>query len=753
MRSTIECNFMSWHGFQFDKSVLIVTLPRTLIEPVFLTCNCARERYLMQQPHRSMRHLLSTRTWLSHYSARVLARIITLILTLTMLLGSSVTADTRKTSLDSLRPTTEHRQATEVIVHLMQRYHYNKVSVDNELSVQIFDRFLDSLDPQKSFLLASDVREFDQYRLKLDDALRKERLNPVFDIFKRFRARVEERAEFAKQLLTREFDFTIDENYAINREDAQWLESPKAADELWRKRVKNDVLSLRLAERSNDELVKTLEERYERMERRINQLSANDVFQIFINAYTLSVEPHTTYFSPRSSENFKINMSLSLEGIGAALQTEDEYTVIQRIIAGGPAALSEQLSADDRIIGVGQNEDEEIVDVVSWPLSDVVDLIRGPKGSTIRLNVLPANAPAGSPPTLITLVRDKIKLEEQAAKSSVVEIPLAQNTQRFGVIDLSTFYLDSAAKAQGQLDYRSTTRDVQRLLGELTTTDGGVDGIIIDLRGNGGGSLFEATQLTGLFIESGPIVQIRNASGEVDTEEDNDPTVVYDGPLAVLVDRNSASASEIFAAAIQDYGRGVILGEPTFGKGTVQTVAPLDRDGKLGQLKITMAQFFRVNGDSTQHQGVVPDVLFPTGIDSDAQGERGLDNALPWAEVAAADYEAWSTTKTNYAKLQSQHEERYRANDSFTQLIEELEAQRVARATSAITLVETIRQQEILEQKADRDERVELIRRAFGATGRDDNDKDSETDVADILLEEAAYVLNDVISNPLTSKP
>ena len=697
---------------------------------------------MQQHDHRSFNRIPSIQ------SSRPLCS--ALIFTLSIWLCGIAAADTRKISLESLSPTTEHRQATEVISHLMQQYHYSRVSVNDELSDQIFDRFLESLDPQKAFFLSNDIKTIEKYRLKLDDAFNNAELNPVFDIFKQFRARVEERAKFAQKLLANEFDFTIDESYTFNREEAEWLQSQEAADELWRKRVKNDVLNLRLADQSKAELTKTLQERYERMERRVSQLSANEVFQIFINAYTLSVEPHTSYFSPRSSENFKINMSLSLEGIGAALRTEHEYTVVQRVIPGGPAAMSEKISAEDRIIGVG-DDDKDIVDVVSWPLSDVVDLIRGPKGSTIRLKVLPANAPEGSPPTVITLVRDKIKLEEQAAKSSVVDILRDGKPQRFGVIDLPTFYLDSAAMAQGQPDYRSTTRDVERLLNELTTTDNGVHGIIIDLRGNGGGSLHEATQLTGLFIESGPVVQIKNASGQVDTEEDTNPAVAYDGPLAVLVDRNSASASEIFAAAIQDYGRGVVLGEPTFGKGTVQTVAPLDRAGKLGQLKITTAQFFRINGEGTQHRGVIPDVLFPTAMYSDAQGERGLDNALPWAEVPAAAYDAWPIGKANYDHVQALHESRYRANDSFALLIEEFEAQRDARTQNSVSLVEKVRQEENLEQTADRETRVELYRKAFGASSLDDDDDGSA--VADILLEEAANVLNDIIDYPSTSKP
>jgi len=670
------------------------------------------------------------------------------LLTLGVLLGCTATADTREKikSTAALSPTSDHQEATEIIVYLMQQYHYSPVSVDNELSNQIFDRYLESLDPQRSFFLASDVQEFEPYRLKIDNALRHEDLDTIFDIFNRFKARTEERIAYAQELLKNDFDFTLDENYTFNREDAAWPATNKAADELWRKRVKNDVLTLRLTDQTSDEITKTLSERYTRIERGVSQLTGNDVFQIFINSFTLSVEPHTSYFSPRSSENFAINMSLSLEGIGAALRTENEYTVVQRVVPGGPAALSEKITAEDRIIGVGGGEDEDIVDVVSWPLNDVVDLIRGPKGSTIRLRILPAGAPEGSAPTIITLIRDKIKLEEQAAKKSVVEISSNEKTQRFGVIDLPTFYLDTAAKAQGAPDYRSTTRDVARLIEELTSSDDGVEGIIIDLRGNGGGSLTEATDLTGLFIKSGPVVQIRDANGRVNAELDDDAAIAYDGPLAVLVDRYSASASEIFAAAIQDYGRGVVLGEPTFGKGTVQTVAPLDRDGKLGQLKITMAQFFRVNGDGTQHRGVIPDVIFPTAMDSEAHGERGLDNALPWAEVAAASYDLWQKRDADYSQVRSLHETRYKANDSFTLLIDELESQRETREQRFVSLNQSVREQENLERKLDGDKRDALVRSAFGASSSDDDDDDDG--VGDIILEEAANVLNDIIEFP-----
>ncbi len=709
--------------------------------------SCSRQRcriaMLCRRPGGSAGFSVSARRLPGEFAAMKAVR--ALVVGLGALCSVAAFAQNREVALETLEPTTEHREATAVILQLMQRYHYKRVQVGDELSEQIFDRFLETLDPQKSFLLASDIEEFDHVRQEFDDAIRTGRLGPAFDIFKRFRARVEERAAYARALLKREFDFTLDERYVFDREDAQWLTSQKAMDELWRKRVKNDVLGLRVAEQTDEELIETLDDRYERMARRVSQLTPNEVFQYFVNAYTLSVEPHTSYFSPRGSENFRINMSLSLEGIGAALQTENEHTVVRRIIAGGPAAMSGLVSVDDRIVGVGNADDEDIVDVVSWPLADVVDRIRGPKGSTVRLAILPGEAPAGSPPKVIELVRDKIKLEEQAAKSSVVEIPGAGKTQRFGVIDLPTFYLDTAGLSAGLPDYRSTTRDVRRLLDELTSE--GVDGVIVDLRSNSGGSLLEATQLTGLFLETGPVVQIRNSSGQVSIEEDDDPEVAYAGPLAVLVDRGSASASEIFAAAIQDYGRGVVIGEPTFGKGTVQNVVPLDRDGELGQLKVTIAQFFRVNGEGTQHRGVVPDVLFPTALDSDAQGERGLDNALPWAEVAAADYDSWTASKPDYSHMQARHESRYRSNRSFKLLIEELETLRATREQSDVTLLEQSRKQEIEDRATDRDEREELLRKAFGLGTADDDDE-----FPDIILEEAANVLSDVIGAGLAAR-
>lgn len=670
-----------------------------------------------------------------------------LVHTLVVVFAASCSINGMSNSGGVVQPTPEHRQATANILQLMQRYHYKRVPVDDQLSEQIFDRFIDALDPQKSFLLASDIADFNEYQRRFDDVIHDSKLDPVYEVFDRFRSRVQQRATYATDLLESDFDFTVDEIYVFNREDLPWIENTKGMDEYWRKRVKNDVLSLRLNDVAEDDIVDTLTRRYERMALGVTQLKTNDVYQFFINAYTTSVEPHTSYFSPRNSEEFEIRMSLSLEGIGAALQTENEHTVVRRIIAGGPAAMSELLSVDDRIVGVG-DEGEEIVDVVSWPLSDVVDLIRGPKGSTVKLKILAGSSPVGTPPIVISLVRDKIKLEEQAAKSSIVEATLAGQTKRFGVIDLPTFYHDAAGRNQGLSDYRSTTRDVKRLIGELNETEGGIDGLIMDLRGNGGGSLVEARELTGIFIKTGPVVQIKDSSGEVKLEVDKDPTIAYDGPMAVLVDRNSASASEIFAAAIQDYKRGVILGEPTFGKGTVQSVIPLDREGKLGQLKVTIAQFFRVNGEGTQHRGVVPDIVFPTATDSDAQGERGLDNALPWEAVPIADYAVWSAESVDVTLALKNHQTRYQANPSFDLLLEEFDSQRDARAQTEVSLVKSIREKEIAKQETNREKRLALYRKAFGAGDSDDaDDSDDEQSFPDVILDEAANVLSDLLAS------
>ena len=454
--------------------------------------------------------------------------------------------------VSELQSGAKFEKAAEIITHIIDVYHYKKKPLDDQLSSQILDKYLKSLDQNHSFFTSKDINNFERYRHALDDALEKPDLSPAFTIFKLYRLRVEERVQHALEILQSDFDFSVAEEYQFDRRESPWASDKKALDELWRKRIKNDYLNMLLTDKENEDIKDTLAKRYKRLRTSTFQLDANDVFQTFINAYTTTIEPHTTYFSPRTSENFDISMRLSLEGIGAVLRAETDYTQVQKIVPGGPADLGGQLHAEDRIVGVGQDIDGKIVDVIGWRLDDVVDLIRGDKDTVVRLEVLPKGTAPEGPNKIISIVRDKIKLEEQAAKSSIIDIP--DSNGRIGVIDVPTFYSDFAAQARGEKDYKSTSRDVRKLLTELDKEK--IDGIIIDLRSNGGGSLSEALEFTGLFIESGPVVQTKDASGRIEINNDPDPGIAYAGPLAVLVDRNSASASEIFAGAIQDYRRG-----------------------------------------------------------------------------------------------------------------------------------------------------------------------------------------------------
>ncbi|HEC17387.1 MAG TPA: tail-specific protease [Sedimenticola sp.] len=685
-----------------------------------------------------------------------------LLLCLSLVWAFPVWATVTEVPLSDLYPSRAHRQSTMIILSVIEKYHYRDASLDDKLSEEIMERYLDTLDPNRSFFTRQDLDIFVVYRKKLDDALRRAWLDPAFNVFRVYRKRVEDRIALAIKLLDREFDFTKDEYYRFDRSEAAWPADKAELDEIWRKRVKNDILSLRLAGKDEEGIRKTLKGRYEGIARRTKQLNADDIYQLFINAYTLSLEPHTSYMSPVTSENFDISMRLSLEGIGAVLSTKNEFTVVQKTVPGGPAALDGRLKSGDRIVGVGQDEDGEMADVVGWRLQDVVDLIRGPKDSTVRLQVLPKDAGADGPSNIITLVRNKIKLEEQAAKKSIVEGLEGMGNSRIGVITVPTFYRDFRAYSHGDKDFRSTTRDVRKLLKELM--DEGVDGIVVDLRQNGGGSLAEATALTGLFIESGPVVQIKDAMGKIEVETDPDPDIVYRGPLAVLVDRNSASASEIFAGAIQDYGRGIIIGEPTFGKGTVQTLIDLDRfvtvgTEQLGRLRLTMAQFFRINGGSTQFRGVVPDIVYPTASSTIDHGERSLDNALPWARIKAASYKPKGVV-SDLPYLKRRHASRIKSDVGFRLLTEEEQVFRDIRDQHTVSLLEEKRKREWDErEKRLRDSRNRyriakglkpLPENASVAAEEEDHastdEAEDEEGIHLIMVNEAALILNDQIN-------
>ncbi len=673
---------------------------------------------------------------------------------LLLLLAGAVAAKPTVVSIDELRANDQQRQAALIITQVMEKFHYRKPRLDDDMSLAIFDRYLESLDANRSFFSALDIAYFERYRDQLDDSLRTGKLQPAFEIFRHFRDLVEQRVAHALELLeANDFDFEIDEEYRFDRTDSPWPADQAALDDLWRKRIKNDILSLRLAGKADDEITKTLSKRYEAIARRVAQMEPADVFQAFINAYTLSVEPHTSYMSPRLSENFDIGMRLSLQGIGAVLRSDNEFTEIQSTVAGGPAERSGELNSGDRIVGVGQGREGDMEDVIGWRLQDVVDLIRGPKDSVVRLNILPKSQGVGGRTREVTLVRDEIKLEDKAAKSEIIE---AAEGVRLGVIEIPAFYRDFGAQAAGVEDFRSTTRDVRRLLAELQAAN--VDGIIIDLRRNGGGSLSEATELTGLFIEKGPVVQVKDSSGKIEVERDPDPEQVYAGPLAVLVDRNSASASEIFAGAIQDYSRGLILGEPTFGKGTVQTLVDLGRFLRsredIGRLRLTMAQFFRVQGGSTQHRGVMPDIVFPTAMGAAEHGERALDNALPWAAIKPATHRLVGLNSV--ASLRDAAQQRMSNNPGFQYLVAEEEDLIELEERKTVSLRESVRRAEWETREQQRLERRNRLRAFRGlpplasldeeedevASSEDDEDEER---IQRIMLEESVNILTDHI--------
>ena len=624
-----------------------------------------------------------------------------LLLILTVALGGSSVVAREPAPL--MKPAPEQSQAAAITAQYLSRYHYRALPLDDAMSLKIFDRYLKSLDADKMLFLQADVDQFSAYNTLLDDAIKSGDLSAPFSMFATYQQRVNERYAYARELLKRPFDFSGDENYAYNREKAPWAKTEDEMRDLWRKRVKNDWLRLKLAGKDEKAIRDTLDKRYENYLNRLSKLNQEDVFQIFLNAYATSIDPHTNYLGPRAAENFNIAMRLSLIGIGAVLQQKDEYTLIRELVPGGPAALSGKLKVGDRIVGVGQGEAGGVTDVLGWRLDDVVALIRGNKDTQVRLDVLPADLGLDGQHKVITLARKKINMEDQSAKKSIMTVPYGDSTQRIGVISLPTFYQDFEARGKGDKNFKSATRDVARLLGELKKEK--VDSVLIDLRNNGGGSLNEAVELTGLFIDKGPVVMQRDTTGKVRVENDTKPGYEWDGPLGVLINRGSASASEIFAAAIQDYGRGVVIGEPSFGKGTVQTLLNLDQAAhnakpQLGELKMTMAQFFRVNGGTTQLKGVVPDVAFPSFSDGENFGESSYDNALPWTSIKPADFTPYGDLHEHFGTLLTRHQMRIAKDKEFQFLLEDMAEYRKLQKDETLSLNEVVRRKEIETREA-----------------------------------------------------
>lgn len=650
-----------------------------------------------------------------------------------------------------LQPEKIFSEENQIINTILSRYHYNRFQLGDSLSSVIYDRYLKSLDPSRSYFIKSDIEEFEAYRYKIDDFLKLSELDPCYKIFNRFKDRLNERINFVQNILSDEFDFTKDEYYEIDRENAEWPNNTNDANEIWRLRVKNDALNLKLAGKEWSSIQETLKKRYESYRKAVIQYNSEDVFQLYMNAYTEALDPHTNYFSPITSENFNIDMSLSVEGIGAQLQNEDEYVKIAEIIPGGPAAKSGLLFPDDRIVGVAQGTAGEMVDIIGWRVNDAVKLIRGEKGTTVRLSILSASDGVNALPKEIILVREKVKLEEQAAKKSILELLKDGKPYRVGVITIPKFYSDFEAQQRGEKDYKSTTRDVKKILAELKEEK--VDGVIIDLRNDGGGSLNEAIDLTGLFIKDGPVVQVKHSDGTIEIDKDTDPNIIYDGPLAVIVNRFSASASEIFAAAIQDYGRGLILGEQTYGKGTVQNLIDLNRvinksDNKFGQIKLTIGKYYRITGGSTQNLGVVPDILFPSAFDAHEFGESSEPSALPWDQIKSSQFQMFGDLKIHLSKLISLHESRIKTDPEFGFLIEDIELYKESKSKNLISLNEKIRRQEKEESEERSFQRENERRKSKGMTllkkGEVDTTKDEKE--SDPILSESGNIIVDLIS-------
>jgi len=670
--------------------------------------------------------------------------------------------------MKDVEPEAHDALVDQVIAGILQRYQYERRPLDDSQSALIFDQYLQDLDPGKSYFNQADVDGFAPDRLKLDDDIRTGNLQPAFDIYNVFQKRVDERIQYALKQLDKQPDLTVKESFVFDRSKAPWAKDSAELDDLWRKRVKNDVIGLLLAGKTWAQAQDTLRKRYQNFAYRSHQVNAGDVFAAFMNSYAHSLDPHTDYFPPTEAEEFQVQMSLKLQGIGASLVTDGEYVKVDHLLPGGPADRDplKQLRADDRITGVAQGNGD-MVDVVGWRLTDVVALIRGTPGTPVRLQILPAGAAPGTPEKTISFVRDNIKLEAQAAHQKVIDVTRGKKTYKIGVISIPGFYEDVDARMAGQKDYTSTTHDVRKLLGELQAQH--VDGIVIDLRNDGGGSLKEAEDLTGLFIPQGPVVQIRDPQGDVQVEdEDEDTGVVYSGPLTVLVNRFTASASEIFAAAIQDYHRGVVVGSVTYGKGTVQQVKDLSRfipgDQDAGQLKLTMDKFYRVTGSSTQHKGVTPDITLPALVDTADFGESANPSALPWDEIKSSDF---TPLKSGLDKalpaLASEHSTRIAKDPSWKLFMDGVHDLETERAQTSISLVLADRQKQRADDDAKKLASLNAWRKLKGLpaaatlevaikAAKPDANGDTDPDtggIPDVLLDETAAIVADMDAHGL----
>lgn len=585
----------------------------------------------------------------------------TAVASLLFLAGSALAVEniTQVSQIPQLKEETQHATVSERVTSRFTRSHYRQFDLDENFSAKIFDRYLNLLDYSHNVLLASDVEQFVSRKKQIGDELRTGKLDVFYDLYNLAQQRRFERYQYALKVLEKPMNFTGNDTFNVDRSKSPWPANVTELNSLWDSKVKFDELSLKLTGKTDQEIRETLTKRYQFAIRRLAQSNSEDVFSLAMTAFAHEIDPHTNYLSPRNTEQFNTEMSLSLEGIGAVLQMDDDYTVINSMVAGGPAAKSKTITVGDRIVGVGQTG-KPMVDVIGWRLDDVVALIKGPKGSKVRLEILPAGK--GTKTRVVTLTRERIRLEDRAVKLTIKSV----GKDKVGVLDIPGFYV-------------GLTDDVKVQLQKMEKQN--VKGVIIDLRSNGGGALTEAVSLSGLFIPSGPVVQVRDNNGKVREDSDTDGVVYYKGPLVVMVDRFSASASEIFAAAMQDYGRALIVGEPTFGKGTVQQYRSLNRIydqmlrpewPALGSVQYTIQKFYRINGGSTQRKGVTPDIMMPTGTEETETGEKFEDNALPWDSINAATYVKSGDLTQFEPQLLKLHQDRIAADPEFQYIMKDI---------------------------------------------------------------------------------
>ena len=529
----------------------------------------------------------------------------------------------------------------KLVTAISERAHISHKNVNNESSIKILNSFIESLDSFKMYFIEDDITYFQRYRYKIDDTLKSGDLDPIFDIFSIYRLRVQQRLSYSINLVSNINSFDGEETYEFRAKKKTWSKTNETLDNQWGKKTTNDLLSLVLAGQELEAAKVTLKKRYQRFLDRVNNYKEEDVINIFLNSYMDNLDPHSNYLTPSQAEEYEIQTSLSYEGIGARLQNNDDFIEIVNLIPGGPAENNGLLKPLDKIIGV-YDEKNLLIDVIGWDVNEVVKLIRGPKGSTVKLKILPTSSDADSNPYDLSLTRDDVTLEEQAASSYIKTLDIDNKQFHIGVITVPSFYQDFAARRRGDKDYKSTASDVKQIVEELQEI--GIDAIVMDLRGNSGGLLDEATALTGLFIDNGPIVQLKDMDNNIEILDDPYPGMVYNGPMVIMIDRYSASASEIFAGAIQDYQRGIVIGQKTFGKGTVQNLYPLDRYSRyqskkgFGQLTLTIAKYYRVTGSGTQNIGVIPDIELPSFINAEVIGEETKSNTLPWDQIVKLDF-------------------------------------------------------------------------------------------------------------------